>query len=108
MTDLKSPIAFTANRLADGEVVWLCEDGSWTEKVSRAGVARTVAERDGFLAAATRADEDNIVVEPYEIDVRVVAGNVTPTKFREIIRATGPTVRRDLGKQAAAPSRKAA
>jgi hypothetical protein len=33
--------------------------------------------------------------------VKLDSGSLKPVKQREIIRAAGPTVRRDLGKQAA-------
>ncbi len=42
----------------------------------------------------------NVVVAPYLFDVRRTAGGIRPVKEREIIRAAGPTVRHDLGKQA--------
>jgi len=40
------------------------------------------------------------VVGVYLFDVRVQNGAIVPVKIREAIRAAGPTVRRDLGKQA--------
>jgi hypothetical protein len=39
-------------------------------------------------------------VAPYLFDVREAAGRTVPVKVREAIRAAGPTVRTDLGKQA--------
>lgn len=100
MTLLKTPVAFTANRLTDGEVVWLGANGKWVETVDAALVVKTEAERAEAAAIADKSDADNYVVEPYSIDVAVEAGSVVPTKFRERIRASGPTVRMDLGKQA--------
>ena len=100
MTPLKSPVSFTANTLLDGEAVWLAANGQWVGSVSSASVFRTVEERDAAAEVAARADAANIVVEPYEIDVIVEAGGTVPTKFREKIRAAGPTIRLDLGKQA--------
>ncbi len=43
---------------------------------------------------------DVVVVNPYLFDVRADADGVHPVKEREIVRAAGPSVRRDLGKQA--------
>jgi hypothetical protein len=40
------------------------------------------------------------VVGPYLFDVRETTGRTVPAKVREAIRAAGPTVRTDLGKQA--------
>ncbi|MEJ0043091.1 MAG: DUF2849 domain-containing protein [Rhizomicrobium sp.] len=42
----------------------------------------------------------NEVVAIYLFDVKLDGGVIKPVKEREIIRAAGPTVRRDLGKQA--------
>ena len=100
MTTLKSPIAFTANNLLDGEAVWLGHNGSWVKSVDLARVFTTEDERQLGAAEAAQADADNLVVEPYEIDVTLVGGVATPSKFRERIRAAGPTMRLDLGKQA--------
>jgi len=100
MTTLKSPIAFTANNLLDGEAVWLGSNGAWVKTFDAAKVFATQDERQVAVEAAERADAENLVVEPYEIEVSQDAGQVTPIKFRERIRAAGPTMRLDLGKQA--------
>ncbi|MEP4293371.1 MAG: DUF2849 domain-containing protein [Rhizobiaceae bacterium] len=100
MTTLKQPIAFTANNLLDGEAVWLGHNGAWVKSVEAAKVFATEAERQIAADIAARADAENLVVEPYEIEVGLEAGQVTPVKFRERIRAAGPTMRLDLGKEA--------
>ncbi|MEM8751111.1 MAG: DUF2849 domain-containing protein [Pseudomonadota bacterium] len=107
MTTLKTPVTFTANRLLDGEVVWLGSQGKWVESVEAAFVAHTEDQRAEAAAHAARADADNVVVEPYEIDLSVEGGQVEPLRFREKIRAAGPTIRLDLGKQAAVRARAA-
>ena len=55
---------------------------------------------DAALAAATAELTNNTFVAPYLFEVRDVNGKIVPVKEREIIRAAGPTVRLDLGKQA--------
>lgn len=100
MTILKNAVAFTANNLLDGEVVWLGHNGAWVKSVSAARVFSTEEERHAGAELAAEADAENLVVEPYEIDVALENGAVTPLKFRERIRAAGPTMRLDLGKQA--------
>jgi hypothetical protein len=40
-----------------------------------------------------------VVVGPYLIDVAVEGGTIRPLHYREMIRARGPSVRPDLGKQ---------
>lgn len=100
MSLLKTPVTFTGNRLLDGEVVWLGRGGAWVESVELAFLAQTEDERTAAAALASKADADNHVVEPYEIEATVEKGVVTPVGFREQIRAAGPTIRTDLGKQA--------
>ena len=45
------------------------------------------------------------MVNPYLFDVRIEDGMAVPVKEREMIRAAGPSVRGDLGKQAEGPYR---
>jgi hypothetical protein len=87
----------TANRLIDGIVVFQDETGGWSEDFARAAVHEDAA------AALARASDDvaaSLVVDPYAIEVELRNGHYAPKALREAIRATGPTVRRDLGKQA--------
>ena len=87
----------TANRLIDGIVVFQDETGGWSEDFARAAV------REDAAVALARASQDvaaSLVVDPYAIEVELRNGHYAPKALREAIRATGPTVRRDLGKQA--------
>ena len=86
----------TANRLSDGEVVYLAADGVWAESIAAAQVV-TAADSDAALATGQAAERDLKIVHAYLFDI---TPDRRPVKMREIIRATGPTVRRDLGKQA--------
>ena len=97
---LKNPVVFTGNRLIDGEVVWLAANGKWVESVAAAHAVLTTVEHEIFAAQTEAADRNNVVVEPYEIDVAIEGGQIVPVRFREQIRAAGPTIRLDLGKQA--------
>lgn len=107
MTLLKTPVAFTANNLLDGEAVWLGPNGTWVKSVEAAKAFLTENERQTGANAAAQADAENLVVEPYEIEVFVESGVVSPAKFRERIRAAGPTMRLDIGKQAETSARAA-
>ena len=87
----------TANRLTDGIVVFQDSAGGWSEDFARAAVYEEAA------AALARAGEDvvaGLVVDPYAIEVELRNGHYAPKALRETIRASGPTVRPDLGKQA--------
>ena len=90
----------TSNRLADGVVVFQCADGSWSEDFKRAAV---LADGEATIVALGRAKEDeanNLVVDAYSTPVVERNGHFVPKALREAIRAAGPTIRRDLGKQA--------
>jgi Protein of unknown function (DUF2849) len=88
----------TANGLRDGEVVYWAQ-GQWVTVLDKAEVFKDDPAAKAALKAAAASVEDRTVVNPYLFDVRVEAGVLRPVKEREIIRAAGPSVRRDLGKQ---------
>ncbi|MDX1484753.1 MAG: DUF2849 domain-containing protein [Alphaproteobacteria bacterium] len=92
----------SANRLRDGLVVYLTAEGNWSESIADAEVAHGEEEAAALLARAQADVEKRLVVDPYLINVDIGDGAPRPTRFRELIRAKGPTVRRDLGKQAGA------
>ncbi len=89
----------TANRLVDGDVLYRKGDG-WVLRLADGEVYADEAAANAALAAAQAEAVNNTFVAPYLFEVRVNKGVVTPVKEREIIRAAGPTVRTDLGKQA--------
>jgi hypothetical protein len=90
----------TANRLTDGVAVWYA-DGGWAETVEGSDIAPDKAAEDRLEAIGAAAYANNEVVDVNLIDVDVVNGVVEPVRLREKIRAAGPTIRNDLGKQAA-------
>lgn len=83
----------TANRLLDGAVVFLGYDGKWTRRIDEA----RVAEREDDMAdLETEAVASAESVGAYLIDVEVRSAEgsgrfVRPSKYRERIRAFGPT-----------------
>ena len=94
------PDVITANRLADGVVVFQTEAG-WSEDFNRAAVLRDSAATADALRHAQADEAANVIVEPYAVPVEERNGHFVPKALREAIRAAGPTNRRDLGKQAA-------
>ncbi|MGY0789960.1 DUF2849 domain-containing protein [Azospirillum argentinense] len=97
--------AITANRLRDGEVIFLAPGPGlgWVERLDDAALFEDAAAADTALAAAkAQAEGEQFAVDVYAFDLRVTDGQRVPVKTRERIRALGPTVRVDLGKQAAA------
>jgi hypothetical protein len=89
----------TANRLSDGLVVYLNGAG-WSERIENARIAGDDAAADGLLARAEGPGQEVRVIGPYLIEVTRAAAVPRPLSNREAIRAQGPTVRLDLGKQA--------
>lgn len=88
----------TANRLRDGEVVYWAA-GRWVTAFDQAEVFHDDPAAETALKAAAASVQDRTVVNPYLFDVRLEHGVLRPVKEREIIRAAGPSVRLDLGKQ---------
>ena len=89
----------TANRLRDGDVVYW-RDGEWVEHFRDADVFDGKTTADEALAAAQAFVKGRVVVNPYLFGVRDEAGRLRAIEEREIVRSEGPSVRRDLGKQA--------
>lgn len=93
----------TANLLREGHVVFLRPDGGWSHRPADAWVASDKDAEAALLARAEAAVADRVVVAPYLIDIVRDAGTVRPKRYREWLRALGPSVRTDLGYQAATP-----
>jgi len=76
----------TANRLFDGAVVFLTSDNIWVENIGRAKIL--AASQSGDVAYSVSTE----VIDFYEIDVQDLPdGRVQPVKFREQLRAFGPS-----------------
>ena len=89
--------AVTANRLGNGVVVYLTAQGAWSERLEDA------ARADGAAAEAMLAEAEAqplAVVGPYLIDLAEGENGLELASVRERIRAAGPSVRLDHGKQA--------
>ncbi|MBZ0261448.1 MAG: DUF2849 domain-containing protein [Hyphomicrobiales bacterium] len=100
MSEVEKGQVMTANRLRDGEVVFLTRSGEWNEKIDEAVLA---LEPQATAALEARANEDEkatLVTGSYLFDAERVGGKIRALHMRERIRALGPTVRLDLGKQA--------
>jgi len=81
--------ALTANRLADGAVIYLGADGAWTTDIRNASVAHDDAAAAGLSALGQKAVEAARVVGPYLIAVADGPEGLRPASLRERIRAEG-------------------
>lgn len=88
---IHGPTVVTANRLADGVVVWLTAAGGWSESIAEANVVLTPDEVQHLLDIAHR--DENTAVGAYMATVSVDAAGVPhPATLRERIRVAGPTI----------------
>ncbi len=90
----------TANRLTDGEAVWLAADHSWAESIHDAEIAHDAGVEAKLEMAGKAALAKNEVVDVNLIDVSLSEGRIRPNRLREQIRAFGPTTHPHFGKQA--------
>jgi sulfite reductase (NADPH) hemoprotein beta-component len=96
----KGPKAVTANRLSDGIVVYLTPDDRWAQTPAAADWAQDPQAQEALLNRA-QAFAGTTVVAPYLFQVVPQAdGTPRPSHMKEVMRARGPSVRPDLGKQA--------
>ena len=97
-----------ASRLSDGLVVFLSTEADghaqWVLRLEGATVGETDEQAAELLSLAEAdAGSRHEAVDPYLIEVEKADGQLRPTKYREVIRCLGPTIRQDLGKQAEGP-----
>ena len=72
-------------------------------RLDEASVASDDARAEELLAIGlASAKEQHAVIDPYLIEVERTPQGLRPTRYREVIRCMGPTVRSDLGKQSGA------
>jgi len=90
----------TANRLRDGIAVFMTKSGAWSEEIDEAVLALEPAAAAALEARAREDERKTLVTGSYLVDAERLNGRVRAAHIRERMRALGPTVRLDLGKQA--------
>jgi hypothetical protein len=90
--------AITANRLSDGVVVYLGADDQLVERFEHAALFDAGVAEDKLAHLLARK---TVIAGAYLVEA-TPSGPVGRERLRETIRRDGPTVRRDLGKQAEA------
>jgi len=87
---ITGPVVVTANRLADGAVVYRC-NGGWTTELGNAAIATDAPAAQLLLGAA--AGDSLYAVDAYIAPVKLLPGGVVkPGNLRELIRLSGPTI----------------
>ena len=100
MTTTEKGQIVTANRLRDGIAVFLTRSGEWNEAIDDAVLALEPEAAAALEQRARLAEQACLVTGSYLVDAERRAGQVRAAHIRERMRALGPTVRTDLGKQA--------
>jgi hypothetical protein len=95
---IKGPQLIIANRLDDGRVVFMTENGNWTADVARAAIADTPEGVEALEAKASISEKNNLVVDPAAIPATAENGTY-PAHMKQAMQAKGPSVRPDLGYQ---------
>ncbi len=84
-----SPKVLTANRLLEGDVVYLGRDGQWVSNHQDAVLFNDEIEANNQLAHAKT--QPDLFVGPYLANAEMRNGHPTPTHFREEFRTRGPS-----------------
>lgn len=84
--------SLTANRLRDGAVVFLRDDGTWSTSIIGSAVARDAEAAARLTALGAEAVAAQLIVAPYLFEVEAEDDRRTPQAYRERIRAFGPSV----------------
>lgn len=86
---ITGPVVITANRLADGAVVYLDKNRSWVTELAAAAIVRTADDAARLLKFAN--ENDVLAVGAYVAPVIEADGSFAPGNLREQIRRSGPT-----------------
>jgi hypothetical protein len=92
-----TPKVVTANRLLEGDAVWLTEDDRWSPDMAEAELIDDEAHAQLRLLHAK--GQPHLVVGPELVDAAPSPTGPVPVHFREAFRTRGPTNHRH-GKQA--------
>lgn len=98
----KHPQIVSANHLLEGDVIYLTPEGHLTRCLAEAAVAYDDATAAALLSKA--AAQPGTFVGPYLAEVAIEGSAPRPLHYREIFRTRGPSIRPDLGRQAAQAS----
>jgi len=81
----------SANRLADGIVVFFAGAGLWSAHLAEAVRYATKEDADDALKLAKQDEANNLIVDPFKVAIKG-EGSDESLSLRNKIRAEGPTV----------------
>ena len=84
-----SPKIVTANALIEGDVIYLCNDDTWTRDLQTANVITDEADADVRLISA--ASQTSVVVGVYLAEIELHPDGLKTKHFREEFRKSGPS-----------------
>lgn len=84
-----TPKVITANRLLEGDAVWLTDDNQWTPLMAEAELIEDEAHADLRLLEAQKMAD--VIVGAYLVDAKAGENGPEPTHFREEFRTRGPS-----------------
>jgi hypothetical protein len=87
---ITGPSIVTANRTADGVVIYRTSAKDWSTELARAAIVRAADEARALLAESVA--DDLGAVGPYIAPVEISDGAVKPGNLREQIRFSGVTI----------------
>jgi hypothetical protein len=87
---ITGPSMVTANRTADGAVIYRNSTSGWSTDLSEAAIVRNADDARALLAEAVA--DDIGAVGPYIAPVDVRDGDTKPGNLREHIRQSGLTI----------------
>jgi len=87
---ITGPSVVTANRTADGVVIWRTGTSGWSTDLADAAIVRTSDDARKLLAEAV--GDDVGAVASYIAPVEIRDGKVLPGNLRERIRVKGLTI----------------
>jgi hypothetical protein len=87
---ITGPSVVTANRTADGVVIWRTGAKGWSTDIADSAVVRTADDARALLAESI--EDDLGAIGPYIAPVELKDGRVVPGNLRERIRVKGLTI----------------
>ncbi len=87
---ITGPSVVTANRTADGVVIWRTASKGWSTDIADSAVVRTADDARALLAESIA--DDLGAIGPYIAPVELRDGKVAPGNLRERIRVKGLTI----------------